>query len=276
MARSSRITKPVSAAIAVVAIATASFVQATAGKRASFAVASIKPDKTDGPVTLGVGNGQGGGRNVTLKMLIALAYQVQEFQISGGPGWIGSDRFDVEGKAEDPKADPGQLRLMLQSLLEDRFQLKLRSETREAPVYALVVANGGPKIKLVADQTTPTVNGPAQPGAGPNRGAMRIGRGSLVGNAVMLSLLAQLLSQRLDRPVIDRTHLNGRFEIQLNWTPDVGETSLDPGGNPLPASDSGGPSLFTAIQEQLGLKLEPDRAPVGLLTVERVEKPSAN
>ena len=276
MARSSRITKPVSAAIAIVAIATASFGQAPAGKRASFAVASIKPDKTDRPVTLGVGNGQGGGRNVTLKMLIALAYQVQEFQISGGPGWIGSDRFDVEGKAEDPKADPSQLRLMLQSLLEDRFQLKLRSETREAPVYALVVANGGPKIKLVADQTTPTVNGPAQPGAGPNRGAMRIGRGSLVGNAVMLSLFARLLSQRLDRPVIDRTHLNGRFDIQLNWTPDVGETSLDPGGNPLPPSDSGGPSLFTAIQEQLGLKLERARAPVDLLIVERVEKPSAN
>jgi uncharacterized protein (TIGR03435 family) len=180
-------------------------------------------------------------------MSIALAYQVQEFQISGGPGWIGSDRFDVEGKAEDPKADPSQLRLMLQSLLEDRFQLKLHSETREAPVYALVVTNGGPKIKLVADQTTPTVNGPAQPGAGPNRGAMRIGGGSLVGNAVMLSLFARLLSQRLDRSVIDRTHLNGRFDIKLNWTPDVGETSLDPGGNPLPPSDSGGPSLFTAI-----------------------------
>ena len=109
------------------------------------------------------------------------------------------------------------------------------------------------------------MNGPAQPGAGPNRGAIRIGRGSLIGNAVMLSLFARLLSQRLDRPVIDRTHLNGRFDIQLNWTPDVGETSLDPGGNPLPPSDPSGPSLFTAIQEQLGHKLEPARAPVDLL-----------
>jgi uncharacterized protein (TIGR03435 family) len=167
MALCSRIMKSISAAAAIVAIATASIGQDRADKRPSFAVASIKRDKRDAPVTFGVGKGQGGGRNVTLKMLIALAYQVQEFQISGGPGWIGSDRFDVEGKVEDAKADPGQLRLMLRSLLEDRFQLKLRGETREAPVYALVVANGGPKIKLVADQTTPTVNGPAQLGAGP-------------------------------------------------------------------------------------------------------------
>ena len=92
----------------------------------------------------------------------------------------------------------------------------------------------------------------------------------------MLSLFARMLSQRLDRLVIDRTHLGGRFDIQLNWTPDVGETGLDPGGNPLPQADAGGPSLFTAIQEQLGLRLEPTKAAVELVIVERVEKPSAN
>jgi uncharacterized protein (TIGR03435 family) len=138
-------------------------------------VASIKPSKINSGVTAGVGNGQGGGRNVTLKMLIALAYRVQEFEIVGGPGWIGSDRFDVEGKAEDPRADPDELRLMLQSLLEDRFQLKLHRENKEAPNYALVVTKDAPKIKLAPDQTSPTVNGPAQPGAGSNRGAIRIG-----------------------------------------------------------------------------------------------------
>ena len=262
--------------LAIAVVGTPSFGQVRAGNRPSFEVASIKPSKTNSAVTAGVGHGQGGGRNITVKMLIALAYRVREFQIAGGPGWIGSDRFDVEGKAEDPRADPDQLRLMLQSLLEDRFQLKLHRQNKEAPIFALVVSKDGPKITLVPDQTSPTVNGPAQPEAGPNRGAMRIGRGSLVGNAVTLSLFAQLLSQRLDRTVVDKTHLDGRFDIQLHWTPDVGEAALDPGGNPLPPADSAGPSIFTAIQDQLGLKLESTKGPVDLVIIDHVEKPSAN
>jgi uncharacterized protein (TIGR03435 family) len=109
--------------MAIAAIQAPSFGQSRAGTRPSFEVASIKPGKTDRGVTAGVSNGQGGGRNMTLKMLIALAYRVhayrvQEFRIVGGLRWIGFDRFDVEGKAEDPRADPDQLRLMLQSLLE--------------------------------------------------------------------------------------------------------------------------------------------------------------
>jgi uncharacterized protein (TIGR03435 family) len=127
-------------------------------------------------------------------MLIGTAYLVQEFQISGGPGWIGSDRFDVEGKAEDPNADYGQLRLMLQSLLEDRFQLQLHREVRESPIYALVVGKGGPKIKLSADQTSPDVNGPSPPGSSrPNHGALRLGPGSIIGNAVYLPLFVRFL-----------------------------------------------------------------------------------
>ena len=265
------------AVMAIAAIQAPSLAQSRAGTRPSFEVASIKPGKTDRGVTAGVGNGQGGGRNMTLKMLIALAYRVQEFRIVGGPRWIGFDRFDVEGKAEDPRADPDQLRLMLQSLLEDRFQLKLHRENKEAPVYALVVAKDGPKIKLAPDQTSPSVNGPAEPGADPNRGAMRIGSGSLVGSAVTLSLFTRLLSQRLDRTVVDNTNLDGRFDIRLYWTPDVGEAAaLDAGGNPLPPVDSTGPSIFTAIQEQLGLRLVSTKGPVDLTIIDHVEKPSAN
>jgi len=271
----SRKSRVISVALAIALVWVPLFGQTT-GKRPSFEVASIKPNKSNGQVTGGIGNGQGGGRNVTLKMLIATAYRVQEFQISGGPGWIGSDRFDVDGRSEDPKADPEQLRLMLQSLLEDRFQLKLHHEKKEAPVYALVVAKNGPKIKPVADQTSPTVNGPAPAGKGPNRGAIRIGRGSLVGNAVMLSLFARFLSQRLDRLVIDRTNLPGRFDIQLSWTPGVGESPLDPGGYTLPPADVSGASVFTAIQEQLGLRLEPAREPVDLILIDHVEQPSEN
>ena len=208
-------------------------------------------------------------------MLIAAAYRVKEFQIGGGPRRIGSDRFDVEKKAENPRADPDQLRLMLQSLLEDRFQLELHRGNEQAPIYALVVAKDGPKINLAPDQTSPPVNGPAQQGAGPNRGAMRIGGGSLVGNAVTLSLFTRLLSQRLDRTVVDKTNLDGRFDIRLYWTPDVGEVALDPGGNPLPPANATGPSIFSAIQEQLRLRLESTTGPIDLIIIDHVEKPSA-
>jgi len=242
-----------------------------------FAVTSVKPNKTNCCVSGGVGNGGSLNRNLTLRMLIGTAYRVQEFQISGGPGWIASDRFDVEGKAEDPKADFDQLRLMLRSLLEDRFKLKLHRETTESPVYALVVGKDGPKIRSSADQTSPDVNGPSPPEAtGPNHGAFRFAPGSMIGNAVHLSLFTRFLSQRLDRLVIDKTKLTGRFDIQLQWTPDIGENPLDLGGNAIPPADPSRPSIFAAIQEQLGLRLEPTKAPVEVLVIDHVEKPSAN
>jgi uncharacterized protein (TIGR03435 family) len=243
-----------------------------------FAVASIKPNKTNCCVSGGVGNGGSSNRDVTLKMLMATAYRVQEFQISGGPGWVGSDRFDVEAKAEDPKAGFDELRLMLQSLLEDRFRLKLHRETKESLVYALVAAKGGPKVKLSADQASSSdVNGPSPPGAtGPNHGAFRFGPGSMIGNAVTLALFTRFLSQRLDRFVIERTNLAGRFDIQLQWTPDIGENPVDLGGNTIPPADPSRPSIFSAIQEQLGLRLEPARGPVEVLVIDHVEQPTAN
>ena len=249
--------------------------QPQAGTRPEFAVASIKPNTANSPVTGGVGNGGAGGKNISLRMLIGLAWRIQEFQISGGPGWSKSDRFDVEGKAENRNADYDQLRLMLRSLLEDRFKLKYHREMKESPAYALVVGKDGPKIKPSADQS-PEVNGPSLPGAGPNHGAIRIGAGSLIGNAVTLSLFTRFLSQRLDRTIVDRTNLAGRFDILLQWTPAPGEMPYDPGGNMLAPSDSSGPSVFTAIQEQLGLKLESTRSLVDVFVIDHVEKPSGN
>jgi uncharacterized protein (TIGR03435 family) len=240
-----------------------------------FAVASIKPNNANCCEEFGVGNGKGGGKYVTLKALIGLAYQVQQFQISGGPSWIASDRFDVEGKSEDPKADFAQLRLMLQSLLSDRFKLRIHRTTKQSPVYALVVAKGGPKINLSADQTSPDVNGPVPPGAGPNHGALRMGPGLLIGNAVPMSRFAMVLSRSaLDRLAIDKTNLVGRFDIELRWAPEWRGSPNDPEGSPVVASDY--PSLFTAIQEQLGLKLESARGPVGLIVIDHVERPSEN
>jgi bla regulator protein blaR1 len=222
-------------------IIAAGIAQAQAGNsaRPEFAVTSVKPNHTGCCTTWGAGNrgGGGGGKNVTLKELMGFAYRLQQFQISGGPRWINSERFDIEGKAENPNLDFDQVRLMLQSLFEDRFKLKVHRETKPSPVYALVLAKGGPKIKLSADQISPEVDGPAPPGAGPNRGAIRIGVGNLIGNAVTLSWFASMLSQRMDRLIVDKTNLPGRFDIRLQWTPSPGENPFDPGGNRF--ADSG-------------------------------------
>lgn len=257
--------------------------------RPEFAVTSVKPNHTGCCTTWGAGNraGGGGGKNVTLKELMAFAYRLQQFQISGGPRWIGSDRFDIEGKTDGPNLDFEQVRLMLQSLFEDRFKLKVHRETKEGPVYALVLAKGGAKIKLSRDQSPDDVDGPAPPGAGPNHGAIRIGAGNLVGNAVTLSWFATMLSQRLDRLIVDKTNLTGRYDIRLQWTPNAGEYPYDLGGSRLPTSiidmngttvtlDPNGPSIFSAMQEQLGLKLESSKAPVELLVIDHVERPSEN
>lgn len=137
------------------------------------------------------------------------------------------------------------------------------------------MAKGGPKIKLSADQISPEVDGPAPPGAGPNRGAIRIGVGNLVGNAVTLSRFATMLSPRLDRLIIDKTNLAGRFDIQLKWAPSAAEdlfgvpTEIIDMNGVTVRPDPSGPSIFSAIQEQLGLKLESPKAPVDVLVIDR-------
>jgi uncharacterized protein (TIGR03435 family) len=152
------------AALAIAVSAT--LAQTAPAARPEFEVASIRPSKPGTRTTFGVGNGGASEANVTLKALIAFAYRLQGYQILGEPGWVSSDRFDIEAKAADRNADPGQLRLMLQSLFADRFKLALHRETRQANVYALVVAKGGPTIKSSADQISADVNGPSPPGAG--------------------------------------------------------------------------------------------------------------
>src|ERR1700687_3662917 len=127
-------------------VLTCAVAQQTDGARPEFAVGSIRPSNSEGRPEVGNFNGRGYGKNATLKMMVATAYQVSAFQISGGPKWVDSDRFDIEARAEDPKTGYIQLRLMMQSLLEDRFRLKLHRETRESAVYLLVTTKGGPKM----------------------------------------------------------------------------------------------------------------------------------
>ena len=243
--------------------------RAQAGQsRPAFEVASVKPgDPKDPDFGVMVHNGRFTATNATLKQLIAFAYDVRSNQISGGPKWLDSDKFSIDAKRDGASLIPmtarPQMRVMLQSLLEDRFQLVLRRETKENPVHELVVAKGGPKIKQTGDTE--------------QHSQVRIGPASLSGTAAPLSALVDLLSQRLGRSVIDKTGLTGAYDFMLEWVPDGSElrSSGDAPGTPPPAA-SDGPSIFTALQEQLGLKLESAKGSVAMLAIERAEKPAEN
>lgn len=227
----------------------------------------------------------GGALRVTgvpLKFLIGFAYDVRDFQITGGPAWINTDRFDISAKSDshdevdsatDPakltdeqrKTDGDRMRERLRNLLADRFQLVIRRETKEQQVYALVVAKGGPKLQETKE----------------GKGMMRMGRGMLTGQGVEPAFLATSLSNQLGRTVIDKTGLTGKYDFELKWTPDPGQGPAGPFGPPLgvqlpPPPDPNGPSIFTALIEQLGLRMESEKAPGEVLVIDRVEKPSEN
>jgi bla regulator protein blaR1 len=231
-------------------------------------VASIKrspPAGGEGRQTTGFqipGGGRLNSMNTPLRMLITFAYNVKDFQLSGGPGWANSETYDITAKAAG-NATPEQLRAMLQTLLRERFKLVLRQDTKEAPIYELVAAKGGSKIK---EDTT-----------SPRTAMMMTGRGKVVALKASLANFVQLLGVLTGRPVVDKTGLASTYAFNLNWTPDPGEGGPPAqGGADVAPLDSNGPSLFTALQEQLGLKLESAKGPVESLTIEGAEKPSEN
>lgn len=249
--------------LVVLSVSTAVSIGAQTASR-TFEVASVKPAPPGdgGPVRsvlLFLPDGRFRNTNTTLKSLIQTAYSVQDFQVDGATGWMDSDRYDVEGKAEG-SSNPSRadVLLMLQSLLAERFKLKLSRETKENTQYALVVAKGGPKIKLAAD-----------PAGGARGGA----NGLLVGKRTMPQL-ATMLSGIVRRPVIDQTGLQGVYEFTLEWLPEVGQTGPDT--NAPPPANPNAPSLFTALQEQMGLRLESIKGQVEVLVIEHAERPSAN
>ncbi|HLY60996.1 MAG TPA: M56 and DUF3738 domain-containing protein [Terriglobia bacterium] len=272
--------------------------QATSAPLPSFEVASIKPNRTD-DMRLGImirpGRFTADGANA--KFLITFAYNVKDFQISGGPKWIDTDRYNVDAKEEDslveelqklpPDQRGDQIRLRVQSLLADRFKLSLSHATKELPVYALVIAKNGPKLhEAKAGETYP--NGIKGPDGRVHNGMglMRIGGGELTGQGVPMSSLVHMLSQQLGRDVLDKSGLKGNYDFNLKWTPDPGQGGMFSGpehGGPgagssgpdsAPPPDASGPSIFTAVQEQLGLKLESQKGPVDILVIEHIEKPS--
>lgn len=250
----------------------------------SFEVASIKPNHvSDGLFRLMFAPDGLSANGLPVKMLIGFAYNMKDFQISGGPGWIDSERYDIEAKMDEttiaalkkltPEQATEQRRLMLQSLLADRFNLKVSRASKELPIYALVVAKNGPKLTKSADPPS----GPDGPGP---RNRIRFQMGELSATGAPISILVDQLARELDRKVVDKTGLEGRYDFTLHWNSDRQGLSAagpaDASQGPAPSSDSSGPTIFTALQEQLGLKLESQKGPVETLIIESIAKPSEN
>ena len=254
-----------------------------------FEVASIKPAEPNQRGTY-IRPGPGGGltiTNMSLKQLITFAWRVQPFQVSGGPPWLDSIHYDILAKPES-KASQSELPMMLQGLLADRFHLRVRQETRELPIYALVLARKdgrpGPDLMEAKDgdceQPDPArLQAARQPGAPPPRfcGQLMMGVNQINAIGLPISSLTPLLSRLLGRTVVDQTGLKGNFNVSLEWTPDETQTfpPRSPGDSPV-APDSAAPSLFTAFQERLGLKFESQKGPVEIIVVDEAEKPSEN
>jgi uncharacterized protein (TIGR03435 family) len=265
-------------------------VVSTAPKVPAFEVASIKPDKSGTEMTMLRTTPVGFvASNIALKELIRQAYDVEDNQILGAPSWTGSARYDIEAKVSSSDTEalhdlsPDQRRLMLQPLLADRFHLKVHTEVRELPVLTLVVAKGGPKLhEAKPGDTYPNgLKGFNGQGGGP--GMMLMRPGQLTGQGIPLSSLTRLLSQQLGSTVQDKTGLMGKYDFTLQWTPDRNASPMP--GAPEPgqqgpgaaaSTDASGPSIFTAVQEQLGLKLESQKGPVEVLVIDHVETPSEN
>jgi len=247
-----------------------------------FEVATIKPTKEDeGRMMFRFLPDGVGIAGMPAQELLRMVFGVQEDRLLGVPGWAKSDRFDIDAKvdaSDAPKLDgltPEQRQAMLLPLLTERFNLKYHHETRELPVYVLTIAKGGSKLKESRPTDTPTNGGP--------RRMMWMGRGSFEAQGGTIRGLMQALSMQVGRTIIDKTGLTGNYDFSLKWTPDMGGGPMmrgpgggAPGADNASAPDTSGPSLFTAIQEQLGLKLESQKGPVDVIVIDHIEQPSPN
>lgn len=252
-----------------------------------FEAASVKPSNPENPPGQGIRR-QPGGRfntiNAPVRMLITFAYQIQNYQLVGGPDWIGSERYDIVAKMEGdpPPVIPGtgadHMMLATRTLLADRFKLKIHKETRELDIYALTMAKTGgkPGPKLIparggcspeelAARRGAGPGGPPPPVCGIQQGPGRIRFGNYP-----LSLFASGISGRVGRAVVDRTGLTGNWEFEIEFRAEVPPGQLPPGATPPVDPDA--PDLFTAIQEQLGLKLDATKGPVEVWVIDSVEK----
>jgi len=244
-----------------------------AGKtRSSFEVVSIKPNSSRS-ASASSSYRPGGvyiATNVSLKFMVTEAYGIQDFQLLGGPDWIDSDRFNVEAKPEAGTLSTdytrNQLLALVQSMLEDRFQLKFHRETKELPIYALVKGKEPPKLTPTSPEKSQQC---ATPGGctGTSMHCCADGVMDLSAIGVSLSTFAETIGQVLRRPVTDKTGLGGVYDIKLQWL----REDVIPNDALL-----SGPSIFTAVQEQLGLRLASDKGPVEVMVIDGVQKPTEN
>jgi uncharacterized protein (TIGR03435 family) len=253
-------------------------VTAVAAAPPVFEVTTVKLNKSGNSGShSSLDNGRFIASNILLKNLIQYqAYGIPERRILGGPKWLDSERFDIEAKADSSIADQLrtlardqrklQTQVMFQQLLADRFKLTIHWETRELPVYALVVTKNGLSLHE-SKETDGSSHTSTSTGQFTGRGISMV---------EMALTLTQELSRELGRVVIDKTGISGRYDVTLRWTPDAGTAFINSGTEGTAPPPDSGPSIFTAIQEQLGLKLESTKGPVQVLVIDHVEMPSEN
>jgi uncharacterized protein (TIGR03435 family) len=227
-----------------------------------FDVVSIRPSRSNesgggmNPIPDGIS-----ARNLSVNTLIQIAYGLKPWEISGGPDWARTARWNVEAKAEgDPSFQ--KKKEMLRTLLADRFQLQFHRETRRMRIYSLTRAKGGPKLQATASGV---------------RGYVRPRRGLIEGQGLTMTTLAEFLEGSLGQSVTDKTGISGAFDIKLEWTPTEGELDYQIQGYGFDGNvDANGPSIFTAIQGQLGLRLEAGKGPVEVFVIDHIARPSEN
>ena len=273
-----------------------------------YEVASIKPWKpasgdAPGVIRMGIMNAPDAftATGITVKDLVTNAYGVAGYQVSGGPDWFSTERLEIDAKMDSSVADALKRlgtdertltrQKMLQALLADRFKLTIHRETKELPVYTLVIGKNGSKLQESKPEDTP-------PDAAPGRGGrgglqLRIGAGAggftMTGKAVTMTSLVGNLSTNLHRTVLDKTGLTGKYDFTLKWLPEemaqlqgMGAQTAVPGGAPngstppAPSGDASFPTIQVAIEEQLGLKLESGKGPAEIIVIDHVERVSDN
>jgi uncharacterized protein (TIGR03435 family) len=258
-----RLVAEMKASAYVMAIAAACAFGQQSGVAPRFEVVSVKPS---GPETKGAGiralpGGRFEARNAPLIALLVRAFGVTEFQIEGTPGWAADARFDIDATAGAGEISAAHLDLMVQALLADRFGLRVHHETRAMPVYALLPGKNGVRLKVVSD-------------GGPPAFDYALYGGHLSGISVRMTDFVRVVQRWLDRPVVDKTGFMEAFNVALSWAP--GPENIHNSVPFTPSSDDPRPSLFTALQDQLGLRLNAERDSLDVIVVDRVERPSLN
>lgn len=223
-----------------------------------FDVSTVKPTNEASPSGYGfaIGHGRIEMTNFTLESSIMRAYAVGPHQVAGGPNWVYSDRFDIQGKVDPPTDDTGLIMKLLQGLLVDRFKLTFHRETRTILAQVLEVDKNGPKVEK-AEGVDPEVET-----------SKRGGRGSYSFRNTDMDTLVRILARETGLPVANATGLKGNFNFTLHWTLDTASPSTDAATDTI--------SIFAALQEQLGLRLRSAKAPMEVLVIDHVERPSAN